>query len=576
MPVIESPYYRKENPNSAKSEPKRDLQRSGRHTTKKSVLRSTSRESEFSCREIKHFGAEPLRLLIENFVYVKLDCDVYGWRGQDNLRMRKVFGKIVILFFALVCLQQMIPARTHAQTKVQWSPPVRIPDYSADARPPFMVADQNQVVHAFTPQVLHDVDVITYRQWTLTQDWTSPNDILVARRPRLMGAFLDKSGDIHLIYATGDELSASIDYVRAPAVFANRALSWSSSVRIGGEANSPFAASLSGDDKGNLYVVYHGRSDDIGLYFAYSSDAGDTWSEPKQFFYTYSDTLWPFAIKTTIDSQGQLHVVWTVVNDSGNGVVIWYARLEAEHQTWSTPIELALAEGYEADWASISENDGKLIVVYQNSGPATRWYRASEDGGHTWQRPIRPFQHVGEYGHIALVTDSAGSLHALLGNRLNEKHHGMWYSRWNNSSWSGLQPVIEGPLSRFPDKAFDPTAPQAVVVQGNVILVTWMTDPAATGDAGDGVWYSYGEVDAPELPLVALPIPTAVPLPSPTATAISLSSTPTPTSDVSDFDVEQNKLNLGDNPALPIVAGVIPVSFLIVVFTVYHRRKRRF
>jgi hypothetical protein len=41
-----------------------------------------------------------------------------------------------------------------------------------------------------------------------------------------------------------------------------------------------------------------------------------------------------------------------------------------------------------------------------------------------------------------------------------------------------------------------------VVSQGNTILVTWRTDLLSKGN---GVWYSYKQVDTPELPVIELP-----------------------------------------------------------------------
>src|SRR5690606_37324730 len=114
-------------------------------------------------------------------------------------------------------------------------------------------------------------------------------------------------------------------------------------------------------------------------------------------FLTYSEILKPFAVFRYMDAEGYLHVTWTVVDDTGNGQAVYYTQLNLEENqlTWTVPTELAIAEGYEADWSSVVKHNGDLMVVYQNSSPATRWMTLSKDNGQTWSEPARPFPHVG-------------------------------------------------------------------------------------------------------------------------------------------------------------------------------------
>ena len=136
--------------------------------------------------------------------------------------------------------------------------------------------------------------------------------------------------------------------------------------------------------------------------------------------------------------KARLHVVWTVVSVAGIGEAIYYARLESDHTSWSTPIALAVRNktGYQVAWASITVYNSELFVIYEDdvvpeSIVPTRWMRRSTDGGKTWTTPTKPFSYVGEYGHADFAIDSGNVMHLILGNRtVNTEIHGLWHGIW--------------------------------------------------------------------------------------------------------------------------------------------------
>ena len=498
------------------------------------------------------------------------------------MKSRLIFSLITfgILFLIILSVSDSPLA---AQQPNQWSPPQRIPYYDDEGQAPHLLADSNKTVHAFNSQKVSGQLVITYRQWSLDQGWTAPIDILLPPekgQARMMDAFLDHSGMIHLVFFSGNDVNADIYYSKAPAVHAGQAQAWSAPELIGEEAKTPSSAALAGDDQGHLFVVYSGKPDGIGMYAVSSNDAGNSWTEPIPIFLTYSDQLSPFALKMNLDQQGQLHAVWNVNNRSGTGETIYYSRLSADRLQWSEPIELAVVDGYSAAWPSVIEHNNELFVIYQNSQPATRWMRKSFDGGETWTDPVRPFPHVGEYAHAALVVDSNNQLHMILGNRIgNPAIHGMWHSVWQGERWSHLLPIVSGPQvgTGSLEERFDPTAPRTVISLGNVLLLTWVTDPMA---GRNGVWYSYITLDAPELSMMALPTPQASPTPIATATS-QVMPTPTPNRLPEHLQVQpgnESPTIANSSPASALMAAIIPVVLLMLViavgyqFALYGRR----
>lgn len=490
------------------------------------------------------------------------------------------FPRLLALILLALIGTLILPPAAPLVAQYHWSLQQRIPDYDDEARTPYLVADQNRTVHAFNYQPVGDREMaIFYRQWTVEQRWTTPVDILLPDTnvpDSLQGVFLDRAGTLHLIYFAGyhiggNQLRGTINYSRARAANAGRASAWSTPRAVGEGAGPQTFAALAGDDRGNLIIVYSGQREGIGLYEVHSADGGDTWSEPVIVSLVYEEERWPMAIQLDMDRQGRLHAVWSLVNANGSGEEIYYAKLEADQVQWSEPILLAARDegDYDANWASIIVRRDELFVIYHDGFPPTRWMRRSTDGGQTWTAPVRPFPHQGTYVYAVLLTDSNEVLHMILGNRTTDVPaiYGMWHSVWLGEDWSALEAVVSGPNTAH----FAPENPQAVISQGNTLLVTWDND--IPRDHLNGAWYSYTILDAPELPVVPLPNPTATPTPPATATPTKLPPTPTPTPRaVLSGQSEDLAATTGmNNPAAPVIVGVAPVALLIAVAIVVQR-----
>ena len=455
----------------------------------------------------------------------------------------------------------------------QWTSPSRIPGYdeSPDTYPPYMVADQNRVIHAFNSQWFDDQLAIVYSQWSYDLGWTTPTDILLSplkKQARILGAYLDNKGVMHVVFFGGDDIEANIYYAYALTPEASIAPAWSEPEIIGEDAATPTIGALLGDNEGNLHVVYSGRNVGKGLYATHSVDGGTSWSEFAPIFLTYDDQLFPWALQLQFDQSDRLHALWTVNNISGNGDAIFYARRQdagSPDSMWETPILFAEAAGYEADWPSLVSYNDELLVVFNNSQPATRWMSRSLDGGTTWTEPIRPFPHIGEYGHANFLIDSANRLHIILGNRTNDNpaQHGMWHAVWQGDHWSELTPIVSGPRTLD----FDPNKPKSIISQGNRLLATWRTDEALEPN---GIWYSVLTLEVPELPIVPLPV-----IAQPTTQAVQVAEalpTSIPASEPApdfgdDFVLDSSANNLAQSLAL----GMIPAVLFVLLIVIIHR-----
>jgi hypothetical protein len=225
------------------------------------------------------------------------------------------------------------------------------------------------------------------------------------------------------------------------------------------------------------------------------------------------------------------------------------------------------------------------------------WLKLSNDGGKTFGNPVRPFpNHVGRNGPVSFAVDSQGTLYGFFGQRIaggfdgSIDLHGMWQTVWQGNNWGPVTPVVSGPFSQ----SFDPGDATPAISQGNVILLTWRTDP---GRDITGTWYTYRTLDVPELPVTPLAAP-AVTLGGGNASAASdLLPTVTPSSTIVADDPASGDLALAEpepqatsqsfalsqegvtvapaSPAAPIVSALIPTLLFVAAALLFAGARRR-
>lgn len=483
--------------------------------------------------------------------------------------MKRFMIGILLFITALAATRNLALQPVDAQAVDQWSVPRQIPDYDPIARAPYLVADQNATVHAFSYEAIDArTSGIFYRRWSPEQGWTPRVDVLIpplgSGTQTIQGVYLDPAGVIHLIYANFTDVGGEIFYSHVLASQADQADAWSDPIVIGPHAGPlPFSA-LKGDGTGRLVMLYGSKQSGTGLYETHSIDAGHTWSNPVLVSLYLTREQWPASIRMEFDDQGALHVVWGVVNAAGTGDEVRYARLEPDFSQWTMETVLARREGndYSTTWPDIIFSGQTLMVVYQDDFPATRFMRVSYDRGESWSMPARPFPEIGEYENAILLKDNQGNIHMILGDRtVDPEIHGMWYSRWLGRNWTPLKPIYSGAIT----PSFDPSAPQAVMVQGNLILATWWHN--VRRDNLSGAWFSYSYLNLPSDPQIPLPQPTQEPTstPGPDSLISSQSSLVTPSPINTQSPGSQN-------PSISIAFGMLPVLLLIPVFVFLRRR----
>lgn len=491
-------------------------------------------------------------------------------KGFFNHNYQKTIYVYGLAFF-LLTVNLIVPIQVDKQN-VQWSPAQTIPGYGLDDLPPVLIADQNRTVHAFTSEWLSlngdsSVKGVVYSRWSVEGGWTNPIDILLSpvKEARVTDAFLDKDGFIHVVFFGGDYVDGNIYYSKAPLDDASNARSWSAPIIVGESAGDPESAVFAEDEQGSLYVIFSGRQYGNGVYIVNSKDGGETWSKSTPIFLTDSDAPVVYLIHVIHSKSGWLHVIWNVYSSAGQGRGIYYSRSE-DGDKWSDPSLLVYAQnGLGTQTPTIIEYQNTLLAIYNLPPKITM--RRSADNGETWQDPVIVFpRHVGVNGTLSPVIDSNDVLHLFFGQRIpgagSPDIHGMWHSIWADDRWTEPTAVIKGPRIATKEglNSFDPYDAHAVVSQGNVILVTWRTDP---GDVkNNGVWFSYAVLNAPELP-VATSLPPA---------DVNVTASPIPTFALVDANpITFDKDRQGQNVLGWIVVAVVIVIVLRLFYILFNR-----
>jgi hypothetical protein len=496
-------------------------------------------------------------------------------------KLVKIIAVFVVLFLSFPKHAIGQQATPESQLHYVWSPAKQIPEYTSMRAAPYLVADRNRTVHAFNlERGAGQQPKIFYRNWTVLLGWSKPIDILLpdtlGGSPTLQGVHLEDNGTLNLIIYAGDAQEGNIYYTTANVLRADQADAWASPAPVAVDAGPLAAAAITGDGKGKLVVVYSGYRYGIGIYEVHSLDGGETWSAPTVVSLSNEQNAFPRYISLETDDLGRIHAAWHLVDDSGQILEARYARLDADFKIWEHGMVLSRRET-ELEfygWPAVISSGNVIYVVYTDDFPPTRFVRRSNDGGKSWAPPVRPFPHQGDYEQPILLKDSSGKIHMIIGNRLPDPViHGMWHSRLVDNHWTPLFPIVSGPVTNL----FDPTGPQAVISQGNVLLATWTNDVGR--EYRTGAWYSYTFVDAPELPVQSHQIPSTI-LKTPAVSSDSPGETQAPLTETQpqyprSFGDVLKDLIQDNNPNIFVFLGIVPVLLLVVGTIITHYARRR-
>jgi hypothetical protein len=488
---------------------------------------------------------------------------------KNNLKYTEIIAiglALLILFIAW----SYFPGYAQSGTG-NWENPINLSASNADSNTPSVAADRSGVVHVVWADFFDDgSSYITYTHLK-NGSWSPANEIMTspnAGQVYYPSLAADSLGNLHLVWSD----TLTIYYSRSFSSLASSSQNWTTPQSLEYKQNNVTTPDLIVDSRNVLHVVYAiSIGDASGIYYVYSDDQGDHWSEPAIVYKNFRSDRMVDSPRIAAGPEGSLHVVWTEYNfpDTFPAIGIRYTHRLPGETSWGNMI--SLADGPYRDSAIAVRNNVEVHVVWSGTQPDRfKFHRQSLDDGKTWRDSYRN-QEVGGYqGYPALVVDSSQGLHWItVGTDFNTLLDSLAYFQWLESGWSSGEMTTPNFVS-----GNNPMNVGAAIALGNELHIVVSYPVESVGNVNGyqmDIYYFNRPIDAPAIQPVELILPTLPPTLTPAPTqAPSQDSTSLPPA----FDPKPP--NLSNTTMGPFLVGALAATvFLIINLLISSSRKRR-
>jgi hypothetical protein len=235
---------------------------------------------------------------------------------------------------------------------------------------------------------------------------------------------VDDAGNIYIVWQ--DERNGDSDIYFACSSSGGTNFSVNKKINDDVGAAEQAGPSIAVDNFGNVYIVwYDWRNGDTDIYFANSSDWGNTFSTNK---IVNDDGIgeWQDSPSITVDNAGYIYIAWS---DYRNGNWdIYFTNSTDFGNTFSTnkKVNDDLAGASHSDSSITALDTGKLYIAWRDSrdGNSDIYFANSTDGGNTFSPNKKVNDDVGskQQRNPSLAVDSAGNVYIA------------WYDERNGDS----------------------------------------------------------------------------------------------------------------------------------------------
>jgi hypothetical protein len=256
-----------------------------------------------------------------------------------------------------------------------------------------------------------------------------------------------------------------------------------------------------------------------------------------------------------------------------------------EGDSWSEPVIVSYPNTTNTQMSVGSDGQGGVMLVWRTISldyPGI-YYMWSTDQGKSWSPPktipgILARSWDSPFDVYDMATDSAGNIHLLAGCYIQvetataqDASPSLCHLIWDGANWSPPIPVYDG--------EWYPEYPHLVISRGNQLHATWFVRDYLKDNARPSqVWYAHGQLN--------VPAETPVPLPTPTSTPTPLLPTPVPTATPTPF-IDPALVNIPAQPestasiytenddVLLLVQSLLPAMLIVALVIVGIRFWRR-
>ncbi len=327
----------------------------------------------------------------------------------------------------------------------------------------------------------------------------------------------------------------------------------------------------------DLFVVYTiPYNEQRGVYLVPSRDGGTTWLTPTLIF-DAAMARWDSLDKAhlALDPVANiLHVTWLRTALPGNSAAqeVYYARSTDHGQTWSSPLKVVTGA---VDWPRISAFTGGQVYLAWNvktdqdtsntATPFDSWGQFSIDGGIQWSNPaaVPGFGRIS--GPVDLFANEAGTLHIAAIGQETENQSALTLARWMGQTWGDRETVNLGQGPIVGNAASLGIASQTDRLNVLMRLYGWV--PNNTGK------FEIAVTSRTVTPVVVTPIPTFTPLPPATA---SPTPTPSPTATPRpQLPPTSPQPGVGNSGPPPLILGIALAAIIVIMAVIRATVLRR-
>jgi hypothetical protein len=425
----------------------------------------------------------------------------------------------------------------------------------------------------------NSVATVHYSRWDGT-GWSQPRSLLTS--PDGSAAVQPDatlSADGKIVTTWLDAVPGNIYFSQADLAAAGNAREWSRPVVLPMPTPAGSAPEIVVDEDGYIYVAYavplnEGR----GVYLTQSGDGGVSWLGPVQVF-DGTAAGWPKVDDPhlTVSGDGNLHLVWTRYSLPPDSAPdgLYYARSTDDGESWSEAQEVVLSPTV---WSEIlSTGDLALHRIWQGEA-GDLWHQSSSDSGSSWEQPLRVSGPVSGMALSAGVLDGAGRPWLLQASDALAQNDGNWQPKELRNWVLSNQRWLAGENLRL---VGDDIQEIAAAVSGGSQLNVIFSTLFAGGEASverSAMYHSGRQLEVPSLAPTPLPTLTPTPLPQATETPTPV---PMPTATTA-FPTEAdqgNGLSLPvdtSNPLTGPLLGIVPAAVVVLIaFFIAVRLLRR-
>ena len=152
------------------------------------------------------------------------------------------------------------------------------------------------------------------------------------------------------------------------------------------------SAALSGDERGNLVVIYSGNMDGSGVYAVQSADTGRTWSDPLQIFAPNDLQFTPYSLCLTAAREKQIQAAWNVVSPLGVDEELYFSNYDIASGKWTKPVELDkrvdVPDYFVRSFPAIVDTSDEIVIMYNGHTlfSGVRWITAVRFNGLSFRK----------------------------------------------------------------------------------------------------------------------------------------------------------------------------------------------